>query len=177
MRKREERMECTTLPSRAGLSLVQSPSLSLPPLCLYPSFIQAASPVFPSPGCHSPSALSLCNAYGLSGFIISVLISKYVPELSLNFVTFCFIHFFALTRASASDVPLHRVIGPALVISSLRMCNSKVQSLIIFSSTEKRNKTLGEHCRQWRQAVSLQKVGEMSKKTNAQCVESTTHTH
>lgn len=176
MRKREERMECTTLPSRAGLSLVRSPSLSLSPLRLYPSFILAASPVFPSPGCRSPSALSLCNAYGLSDFIISVLISKYVPELSLNFVTFCFIHFFTLTRVSVSDAPLNRVIGPALVISSLGTRNSKVQSLVIFSSREKRNKTLGVHCWQWRQAVSSQKVREMSKKSNTQCVESATHT-
>lgn len=151
-------------------------AISLSPLCLSPSFIPAASPVFPSPGCHSPSALSLCNAYGLSGFIIPVLISKNVPELSLNFVTFCFIHFFTLTRVSASDVPLNRIIGPALVISSLRMRNSKVQSLIIFSSREKRHKTLGVHCWQWRQAVSSQKVREVSKKSNAQCVESATHT-
>lgn len=148
MRKREERREYTTF--KGGCHLSNLPR-SFSPLCFYPSCGQAVPPHHlphstPSPWCHSQPARSLSHAYCLSVFLHHFRVNCQIcPWTCINFETLCFIHCFALTCVSASDTLLNLVIRPALVTSSLRMCNFKssiTYSFFFLSLRKKRNQTL-----------------------------------
>ncbi len=146
MRKRSERkgVHNTTF-EEGGCHLSNLPHSFSPP-CFCASCGQAASPVSPissSLWCHSQPALSRSHAYCLSVYLHHFSVNCQIcPWTCINFETLCLIYCFTFTCVSASDVPLNLVIRPALLTSSLRMCNFGVQSLIHFFFREKRNQRL-----------------------------------